>query len=128
FYPEAPENLGQLAVEELSLFLRHSVFDREGSWRDILTATETFVNDDLAAVYGLDVAPGEDFTLVDLPTDERRGLFTQIGFLAANSTSVNPDPIHRGVFLAKHIGCFTLAAPPDDIPELPSPKEDETNR
>lgn len=128
FYPDAPEDLGELAVQEHDLFLQHSVFDQDGSWTDLLTSTQTFVNDDLAAIYGLAGTFNDEFTLVDLPTDQRRGIFTQIGFLVANATSVNPDPIHRGAYLARTIACHTIAAPPDNVPPVPSPEADATNR
>lgn len=128
FYPDAPEDLGQLAVQEHDLFLEHSIFGQDGSWRDLLTSTETFVNDDLAAIYGVEGTFGEEFTRVDLPANERRGIFTQVGFLAANATSVNPDPIHRGAYLAATIACHTIAAPPDNVPPVPEPEPDATNR
>ncbi|MEX1365542.1 MAG: DUF1592 domain-containing protein, partial [Nannocystaceae bacterium] len=128
FYPDAPEDLGQLAVQEHDLFLRHAIFDNDGSWRDLLTSTETFVNDDLARIYGLSGDFGDEFTRVDLPANERRGIFTQVGFLVANATSVHPDPIHRGAYLARTIACHTIAAPPDDITPVPAPDESATNR
>lgn len=128
FYPDAPADLGQLAVQEHDLFLRHAIFEQEGSWRDLLTSTETFVNDDLARIYGLSGDFGDEFTRVDLPANERRGIFTQVGFLVANATSVHPDPIHRGAYLARTIACHTIAAPPDDITPVPAPDEDATNR
>src|SRR5690606_27160072 len=62
-----------------------------------------------------------------LPADERRGIFNQVGFLAANSTSANPDPIHRGVFIASRVLCLNIAAPPDGVPPLP-PITGGTNR
>lgn len=128
FYPDAPEDIGMLAIEEHDRFVRHTVFEQDGSWRDLLTSTETFVNSDLAKLYGLPSEYGEEFELADLDPTERRGLFTQIGFLVANSTSANPDPIHRGVFLAKHIACHAISAPPDNIPPIPAPDETQTNR
>jgi hypothetical protein len=128
FYPDAPDDLGMLAIEEHDQFLRHTVFTQDGSWRDLLTSSETFVNADLAKLYELPGEFGEDFTLVDLDPTQRKGLFTQIGFLIANATSANPDPIHRGVFLAKHVACHTIAAPPDDIPPIPAPDDTQTNR
>ncbi len=128
FYPDAPENLGALATQELGMFLEHVVFGENGSWRDLLISTQTFVNDELAPLYGLSGDFSSEFERVELDPTERRGLFTQIGFLAANSTAVNPDPIHRGVFLAKHILCHQISAPPDDIPPVPAPDPTQTNR
>jgi len=128
YYPDAPENIGSLAVEEHQRFLDHVIFGQEGSWRDLLTSTQTFVNEDLAPLYGLEGEFGPDFELTELDPAERRGLFTQIGFLASHATSVHPDPIHRGVFITRHIACHHLAAPPDEIPALPAPDPDQTNR
>ena len=54
-------------------------------------------------------------------------MFTQVAFLAANATSVDPDPIHRGVFIAKRVACIGISAPPAMVPPLPDPAG-RTNR
>ena len=64
---------------------------------------------------------------VELPETERRGLFTQVGFLATNATGLSPDPIHRGVFMAKRMLCRTISAPPDNVTPIP-PTGEGTNR
>lgn len=128
FFPDAPEDLGELAVLEHDMFLDHVIFEGEGTWRDLLTSTETFVNDDLAAIYGVQGSFDDSFQRVDLDPSQRSGVFTQVGFLAANSTSVHPDPIHRGAYLARQIACHTIAAPPDNVPPVPEPDETSTNR
>jgi hypothetical protein len=92
-----------------------------------MTSTEAFVNDDLARVYGVEGSFGPEFVKVQLPPNERRGIFNQLGFLAANATSINPDPIHRGVFIATRVLCLGIAAPPDGVPPLP-PIVGGTNR
>src|SRR5690606_5368514 len=70
---------------------------------------------------------GSDFQQVELNGDQRAGILTQVGFLASHATSVMPDPIHRGVFVAKRLSCLTISAPPDAVPPLPEPG-DKTNR
>ena len=127
-YPDAPADIGYLAAEEHEAFVRDVIFDQNGSYIDMLTSTETFVNQDTAPLYGLDPAGfGPEFTKASLDPTQRKGIFTQLGFLIANATGVQPDPIHRGVFLASRVGCADIPAPPDDIPELPA-VEGETNR
>src|SRR5690606_6857504 len=64
---------------------------------------------------------------VTLPSGQRRGILTQIGFLAANSSSTNPDPIHRGIFVLDRVVCTPVPAPPDVIPPLPT-VAGQTNR
>jgi hypothetical protein len=124
---DVPADLGQLALEEQRRFLADIVFERHGSWRDVLTSSQTFVNADLAAIYGLAGTFGSEFVEVELD-EQRRGVLTHVGFLTANATSVQPDPIHRGVFIATRLACATLPPPPDDVPPLPPIDPDQTNR
>jgi len=126
-FPETPRNLAALAVTESDLFLR-DVWERGLGFIDLLTSTETFVNADLAAVYGLDATGLDDeFSRVSLDPARRRGVFTQVGFLAKNATALEPDPIHRGVFLSERIACNPIGVPPAEIPPLP-PGMGQTNR
>ncbi len=126
-YPEAPTDLAALAREEFRRFVGHVVLgEGGGGFADLLTSTETFANAELGAIYGVDVA-GAEFQRVDLDPATRRGLLTQVGFLASHATPVDPDPIHRGVFVTKRLACQTLV-PPDNIPSVPSPADGETNR
>lgn len=121
FFPDAPAELPDLVLIEHDLFLEEIIFGRDGTYAQILTTPQTFVNAATAPIYGLEGSFSDEFELVSLDPTVRSGLFTHLGFLAANATSVDPDPIHRGVFLTRHIACNTLRAPPDDIPPLPAP-------
>jgi hypothetical protein len=126
-HPDVSAAFGEHAANESRHFVREIVFGQRGNYADLLTSSETFVNDELAAVYGVQGDFGSEFEKVQLDPAERQGLFTQIGFLALNATSANPDPIHRGVFLARRIDCTELAAPPANIPPLPA-AQGRTNR
>jgi hypothetical protein len=125
-FPDAPANYADLAQQENEQFIQY-LFGSGGGYREVLTSNETFVNQDLAAIYGLSGNFTAEFQKVTLDATKRRGVFTQLGFLAANATSVDPDPIHRGAFLARRIACLTLSAPPDMVPALPAPG-DKSNR
>lgn len=126
FFPDAPVDLGGLAAQETELFL-DDVFATGGGLAEVLTSNKTFVNRDLARVYNVDV-DADDFVAVELDPAVRAGLFTQVAFLAQFSTSVDPDPIHRGVYLARHVACLNLTAPPANIPPLPPTEDLQTNR
>jgi hypothetical protein len=127
-YPDAPTNLGALAGEEARRFLA-SQFENDGSLADLLQSRQTFVNADLALIYGLDASGlGDEFEPVELDGSTRRGLLTQIAFLAQNSNAFNPDPIHRGVFIARRLLCMTISAPPANLPPTPQLEGPHTNR
>lgn len=125
-YPDLSEGFAESVITSSRLFIEDLVVTA-GNFQDLMTSNQAFVNEDLAPVYGLSGDFGPDFVKVSLPEDERRGIFNQVGFLAANATSVNPDPIHRGVFVATRVLCLRIAAPPDGVPPLP-PIENGTNR
>ncbi|WP_395805469.1 DUF1592 domain-containing protein [Archangium minus] len=126
-YPGVSARLAEYAARENSLFVEDVVFEKQGRYSDLLTSTSTFVNDELARIYGVSGTFGTDFVRVSLDSSQRRGVLTQVGFLASHATSVDPDPIHRGVFLSERIICQKIGAPPADIPPLP-PAGGRTNR
>ncbi len=127
FYEDVPANLGDLATEEHHRFIEDVVFERGGGIAELLTSNETFVNDEVARIYGIEGDFGPEFTRATVDANERGGLLTQLGFLVANSTTANSDPIHRGVFVAKRLACMKIAAPPDGVPPVP-PAEGRSNR
>jgi hypothetical protein len=86
-----------------------------GGIADVLTSTQAFVNQDLAAIYGLSGDFGPELEAVALDGTERAGFLTRAGFLSVNATLRDPDPIHRGVFANLRLLCRQIAA----VPNLP---------
>lgn len=125
-FPKAPAKLGDLAAQETDAFVR-DVASSGGGFKELFTSTTSFVNKDLAAVYGLSGSFTAAFSPTTLDATKRKGILTQVGFLASNATSTTPDPIHRGVFIARRILCEHIAAPPDAATPLP-PAAGRTNR
>lgn len=121
------ENLPMLAERENRLFIDHVVYEQGGSFRELLTSTRTFANAELAQLYGVPGVAGPEFVQVELEPSQRSGLLTQIGFLAANANSGVPDPIHRGVFVARRLACKDIPMPPPNVPAVPA-AEGRTNR
>lgn len=127
-FPTVTAGLAGAAVREHDLFVTELVFQRDATYRDLLTSPDTFVNAELARIYGLSGSfTEEDFVRVTLDAAQRRGVFTQVGFLASHATSRLPDPIHRGVYLAERIACIHIDAPPEDTP-APEVMAGRTNR
>lgn len=130
-FPEFDEGLVPLLSAETERFIDHIIFERNGSFQDLLTSPVGFVNADLAPLYGLD--PGEftgpDLTPVDLDPTTRSGLFTRLGFLTSHSLYDRTSPILRGSFLQKEVLCAPIGAPPPNAEGTPLPTEGlTTNR
>jgi hypothetical protein len=114
-FPEWRREIGAFMAREAELFLAGVVFERDGTIADIFTSTRTYVNAELAAIYGLEGSFGAEFAAVELDSGTRAGFLTRLGFLTRNATLTEPDPIHRGVFVNVNLLCRKIAA----VPSLP---------
>jgi hypothetical protein len=114
-FPTWRRELGEMMKTEVELFLDSIIFDRDGTIGDMLTSSHTFVNGELAELYGIEGEFTSEFVATELDPGTRAGILTRLGFLTRNATLSEPDPIHRGVFVNLHILCRPLSA----VPNLP---------
>ena len=118
-YPLYYGGVGQDMYEEARRFVEH-VFEADGDFTELMTAPYTFVNDDLAAIYGLEGSFGDGFSQASFDQTsqpQRGGLLTQLGFLASHGGLTGS--VHRGVFINHRVLCTELPPPPDAIPPIP---------
>ncbi len=121
FSPTVPASM----KEETRRFIRHVVLEMSGDLSDLLLSRTTFVNSELAAIYGLQGSFGSELTQVELDPAERAGLLTQSGFLASHAYTTMSSPIHRGVFVQRRLLCADIPDPPGDVDTtLPALSED----
>jgi len=104
---------------ETEKFVDTIAFDMGKGWKDLVTSPFTFVNKTTAALYGVSGTFTDSLQRVDLDPTQRAGIFTQLGFLAANAYSNQSSPIHRGAFIQRHVLCAQIPDPPPNIPQLP---------
>ncbi len=99
----------------------HDLYTQGGGKAAALWGTPTlFVNDGLAALYGLPPpASPAAMKAVAAPPDQRRGLLTHPAVLSVLAQPDASDPVARGVFIEEEVLCQTLPDPAADIPELP---------
>lgn len=101
----------QLRVEDL-------VNRRDADVRRLFSSRETFVNTDLAALYGI-VAEGATpvtFVPATLPEDgPRAGILTSGAFLTMNAHETATSPTARGKYVRERVLCEPVPPPPDDI-------------
>lgn len=91
------------------------VVDQDADYRKIYTSRTTFLTPNLAPLYGV-TAPSSGWARYELPEDSpRRGLLTQIGFLAAHSHPGRTSPTRRGKSLRELLLCQIVPDPPANV-------------
>ena len=102
-------------VDEALHFFKHAVTSNI-SVPEFLSANYSFVNADLAQVYGLtDVPPDSEFRKYTF-RDGRRGGLTGMGaFLTVTADSLSTSPIHRAVYVMENFLGIHPTPPPADV-------------
>ena len=86
---------------------------------NLIQSDYTFVNDTLAAHYGIDGVEGERFRKVTLePKHRRGGLLGQGSVLTLSANGIETSPIVRGVWVLEKILGTPPPAPPADVPAI----------
>lgn len=112
--PAWDQNLQADMIHESELFVK-SIFDAKGTFKDLLTATHTFVNPTLAQLYGITYpGTGSEFVRVD-NVPHRHGLLTQPSILAGHSHPNQSAPVKRGELVRKHFLCTEPPPPPPGL-------------
>jgi hypothetical protein len=97
---------------ETRLFFQN-VVSTDASVLDFLDGDYTFVNGDLAKLYGIAGVQGANFRKVKLPND-RSGVLTQASVLTVTSNPTRTSPVKRGKWILENIlGAPTPPPPPN---------------
>ena len=118
--PAFTPTLGAAMREEMVRVIADSVLVQ----RDVRAMFQTssgYVNAELAALYGLEGAFGDQLTKATLP-DTRGGILTLAGFLAINSGEASTSPTKRGLTVRRVLMCQSIPPPPPGVDaKLPEP-------
>jgi len=118
-YPQNTATIGPAMREETARFMANIAFSG-GDYRTMFNSRDTFVNAELASLYGLPPVAGTDFVPVTLPDAElRAGYLGQASFLVLNAHANSTSPTLRGKFIQEMLRCQTVPAPPPNVPPLP---------
>ncbi len=104
-------------MAETQAFIDEVIWEDGGSVNTLLTANYTFVDSNIASLYGLEATADEGLVRVELP-DNRLGLLSQPGVLSANGHG--QYSVHRGKFIREALLCTPPYSPPDVLEELPT--------
>lgn len=103
---ETQHFFGEVLREDMSIFR-------------LLDADFTFVNERLAAHYGIKDVEGAKFRKVQLDASHHRGgVLTHASVLTGNSDGIDGHPIKRGMWLLKNLLDDPPPPPPPNVPEL----------
>ncbi|MDX2022985.1 MAG: DUF1592 domain-containing protein [Deltaproteobacteria bacterium] len=117
-HPEWTAAVRAAALLESQKFVQDVVLDGDGTWRSLMTANGSFVDEPLGKLYGVTNVKGTSLAKADLPFSQRAGLLTRAAFLAAHSGPTDTalvTPIHRGQTVRKRLLCQTIPPPMANI-------------
>ncbi|MEY4642195.1 MAG: hypothetical protein RLZZ227_2189 [Pseudomonadota bacterium] len=116
-FPNFDDKLRQAFRTETKLFIG-SVIREDRSVVDLLDADYSYINDRLAAHYGIANIYGSHFRRVSLTDENRRGLLGQGSILTVTSYPNRTSPVLRGKFLLENFIGAPAPPPPPDVPDL----------
>jgi uncharacterized protein DUF1592/uncharacterized protein DUF1588/uncharacterized protein DUF1595/uncharacterized protein DUF1587/uncharacterized protein DUF1585 len=115
-FPDFNPLLAYYMAKETDQFLRKTLFDRGGTYAELLLSDHTYANGPLAAFYGMAGPDGKDeWARVPLDTSQRVGLLTQASLLATMAKEDRTDPVRRGKFVLNQILCDAVNPPSPEI-------------
>jgi len=127
-FPTFTPELAATMVQETRMLLDHLVWN-DLNFMDAFTADYSFLNAELARLYGVPEPAGE-FEMVKFPaTLPRAGILGQATFLASTTGPVETSPTARGLFVREHLLCQVVPNPPPGVnTNLPEPASADAAR
>jgi hypothetical protein len=110
--------LVESALAETRMYFA-DLLDRNLPARNIVASDYTFVNDRLAAHYGIPGVEGVAMRRVSLPPDSPRGgLMTQASVLKITANGTTTSPVLRGKWVRERIMGLDTPPPPPSVPAV----------
>lgn len=117
------DDLRQAMLQETSHFFRNIML-RDLSVEQLLTGRTTFVNERLAAHYGIEGVNGDEFVEVSLEESPRRGVLTHASVLTLTSYPRRTSPVQRGKWILENLFGDGPPPAPANVPELEEAAEE----
>ncbi len=129
-FPLFDEELAAAMRQETLLLVHNVIWEENLPYQELFTADYTFVNDQLAELYGIDAPGSDEHVQVQWPAgQDRAGYLSQASFLTYQSNSLRNSPTKRGRFVQQSVLCNEIPPPPPDVdPTLPPIPDDATLR
>ncbi len=119
-FPEFDEAMRASMMESTLELFEYVLDDEDADFRTLLTTNLSFADERLAGLYGVE-APAFDGMPVELPPEQRRGIFTHPAVVVAMSDAGGTAVIYRGKALLNRMLCQDLPPRPAGVePEPPA--------
>jgi mono/diheme cytochrome c family protein len=113
-FPWFDDNLRTAFVRETELFLEDQ-FRGDRGITDLLTSSDTFLNEQLARHYRISGVYGSHFRRVTLADENRWGLLGKASILAVTSYPTRTSPTLRGKWLLENVLAAPVPPPPPNV-------------
>lgn len=129
-FPLFTPELGEAMRQETLLLVEDMVFEKDTDVLQLLDANYTWVNEDLAALYGVEPPAPGTWTDREFPEGQgRAGVLSQAGWLSVTAHNEVNSPTRRGLFISEEILCTEVPpVPPEVNPEPIVPMPGQTLR
>jgi hypothetical protein len=124
-FPEFNADLRDSMRQETELFFEY-VLQEDRSILDFLEGKYTFVNEQLAKLYGIPGVVGDGFRKVDLTGTARAGILTQASVLTVTSYATRTSPVLRGKWILENVLNQPPPPPPANVAALRDPASEPT--
>jgi hypothetical protein len=118
-FPKFNANLAKSMGQEVTDFFNEFV-QNNNPVSQLLTANYSYLDNNLATLYGLPPVGGTGLTRTTLSTPQRTGLLTMAGVLTVTSYPTRTSVVKRGAWVLGQLLCSSPPAPPPDVPPFPS--------
>ncbi|MEX1223724.1 MAG: DUF1592 domain-containing protein [Pirellulales bacterium] len=117
-FPEMTREMRAAMYDEVRLFFE-SILRENQSIAQFIDSDYTFLNENLATIYGLEEAVrGTEMRKVQLTDEHRGGILGMPGVLAATSFPNRTSPVNRGVWVLEHVLGERVPSAPPNVPAL----------
>ncbi len=118
-----PQLAHDLKTETLATFSSVTLTEN-GGLTELLTSPSSYVNQNVAAFYGVPPGSGagtvNGFVKTNVSANHRAGILTGAGVLATQAHPSLPSSVLRGKLVREQLLCDAIGAPPPGVPAAPT--------
>jgi hypothetical protein len=116
-YPEFGEGMAEVMLGEVRAYFNYVVRE-DRSLLELLDSDYVFVNERLAALYGMGGVEGEELRRVEVEDRVRGGVLGMAAVHAVTSYPLRTSPVLRGKWLLEAVLGERVPPPPPNVPSL----------